>query len=237
MRDAKSVLKKMIQIGVVPVVRVDMEKDAYEAVKALMEGGIPIAEITMTTPNAHQIIATLVQEFGEHLTVGAGTVTDIAMCSGAIEVGSHFIVTPTLHMDIIQLCVKKNVCIIGGALTPTEILATWKAGADAVKVFPVSAIGGPRYFQMIHDPLPQIPLVATGGVNLENLPEYLEAGALFVAAGGDLIIKGALKNGKAQQITARAKQYVEIIQAARGKLRIKPEISMAGQQVADTKAK
>ncbi len=214
---ANPVLKKMIQVGVVPVVRADREEEAFDAVNALIKGGIPIAEITMTTPNAHQIIAKLIRKFGGHLTVGAGTVTDKNMCSGAMAAGSHFIVTPTLHMDIIQMCVKRNICIIGGALTPTEILSTWKAGADAVKVFPVSAIGGPRYFQMIHEPLPQIPLVATGGVSLETLPEYLEAGAFFVGAGGDLIFRGALKNGKVEQITARAKQYIEAIQAARNK--------------------
>jgi 2-dehydro-3-deoxyphosphogluconate aldolase/(4S)-4-hydroxy-2-oxoglutarate aldolase len=214
---ANPVIKKMIQVGVVPVVRTDREEEAFDAVNALIKGGIPIAEITMTTPNAHQIIAKLIQKFGELLTVGAGTVTDISMCSGAIAAGSHFIVTPTLHMDIIQICVKKKVCIIGGALTPTEILTTWKAGADAVKVFPVSAMGGPRYLQMIHEPLPQIPLVATGGVSLETLPEYLKAGALFVAAGGDLIFRDALKNGKVEQIAARTRQYIEAIQAARNK--------------------
>jgi len=214
---ANPVLKKMIQVGVVPVVRADREEEAFDAVNALIKGGIPIAEITMTTPNAHQIIAKLIQKFGERLTVGAGTVTDISMCSGAMAVGSHFIVTPTLHMDIIQMCVKRNICIIGGGLTPTEILSTWKEGADAVKVFPVSAMGGPRYFRMIHEPLPQIPLVATGGVSLETLPEYLEAGAIFVGAGGDLIFKKALKNGKIEQITARAEQYIETIQKARSK--------------------
>jgi hypothetical protein len=111
--------------------------------------------------------------------------------------------------------------IVGPEVTiqegPTEILSTWKAGADAVKVFPVTAMGGPRYFRMIHEPLPQIPLVATGGVSLKTLPEYLEAGALFVGAGGDLIFKEALKNGKIEQITARAEQSIEAIQNARSK--------------------
>jgi 2-dehydro-3-deoxyphosphogluconate aldolase/(4S)-4-hydroxy-2-oxoglutarate aldolase len=209
------VLKKMIQIGVVPVVRTELEEEAFDAVEALIKGGIPIAEITMTTPNANRIIKKLLQKFGERLIVGAGTVTDIAQCAEALDVGSHFIVTPTLNIDIIRRCKEHNVCVIGGALTPTEILVAWQAGADAVKIFPAVAVDGPNYLQMIHQPLPQIPLVPTGGVNLETVPKYLKSGALFVAIGGDLVAKDALKSGNTEPITQRAKQYLATIQEAR----------------------
>jgi len=209
------VLKKMIQVGVVPVVRTELEKEAFDAVEALMKGGIPIAEITMTTPNAIKIIEKLLQKFGNRLIVGAGTVTDISQCLEALDVGSQFIVTPVLNTDIIRRCKNRNVCIIGGAFTPSEILATWQAGANAVKIFPAAAVDGPKYLQMIHEPLPYIPLVPTGGVNLENLPKFLKGGALFVGAGGDLVSQDALKSGHTEVIIEKARQYLSAIQKAR----------------------
>jgi 2-dehydro-3-deoxyphosphogluconate aldolase/(4S)-4-hydroxy-2-oxoglutarate aldolase len=209
------VLKKMIQVGIVPVVRTDLEEEAFDAVEALMKGGIPIAEITMTTPNANIIIKKLLQKFGKSLIVGAGTVTNIPQCLEALDVGSQFIVTPVLNLDIIRRCKNLNVCIIGGAFTPTEILTTWQAGADAVKIFPAAAVDGPKYLQMIHEPLPHIPLVPTGGVNLETLPKFLRGGALFVGIGGDLVCREALKSGNTEIITEKARQYISTIQRAR----------------------
>ena len=209
------VLKKMIQVGVVPVVRTKLEKEVFDAVEALMKGGIPIAEITMTTPNAITIIEKLLQKFGKHLLIGAGTVTDISQCLEALDVGSQFIVTPILNIDIIRRCKNLNVCVIGGAFTPTEIFTAWQAGADAVKIFPAAAVDGPKYLQMIHQPLPHIPLVPTGGVNLENLPEFLKGGALFVGAGGDLVSQDALKSGNTEAIIEKARQYRSAIQKAR----------------------
>ena len=209
------VLKKMIQVGVVPVVRTELEKEVFDAVEALMKGGIPIAEITMTTPNAIAIIEKLLQKFGKRLIIGAGTVTDISQCLEALDVGSQFIVTPILNIDIIRRCKNLNVCVIGGAFTPTEIFTTWQAGADAVKIFPAAAVDGPKYLQMIQQPLPHIPLVPTGGVNLENLPKFLKGGALFVGAGGDLVSQDALKSGNTEAIIEKARQYLSAIQKAR----------------------
>ena len=209
------VLKKMIEVGVVPVVRTELEKEAFDAVEALMKGGIPIAEITMTTPNAITIIEKLLQKFGKRLIIGAGTVTDFSQCVETLDAGSQFIVTPILNTDIIQRCKNRNVCIIGGAFTPTEILETWQAGADAVKIFPATAVDGPKYLQMIHEPLPHIPLVPTGGVNLGNLPKFLKGGALFVGAGGDLVSQDALKSGNTEAIIEKARQYLSAIQKAR----------------------
>ncbi len=209
------VLKKMIQVGVVPVVRTELEKEAFDAVAALIKGGISIAEITMTTPNASTIIKKLLQKYGKRLLVGAGTVTDISQCLEALAAGSQFIVTPTLNIDIIHQCKNHKVCVIGGAFTPTEILTTWQAGADAVKIFPAAAIDGPKYLQMIHQPLPHIPLVPTGGVDLETLPKFMKSGALFVGTGGDLVSQNALKSGNIEAITEKARQYMATIQKAR----------------------
>jgi 2-dehydro-3-deoxyphosphogluconate aldolase/(4S)-4-hydroxy-2-oxoglutarate aldolase len=181
------ILKKMIRVGVVPVVRTELEKEAFDAVEALMKGGIPIAEITMTTPNAITIIEKLLQKFGNRLIIGAGTVTDISQCLEALDVGSQFIVTPILNTDIIRQCKNFNVCVIGGALTPTEILTTWQAGADAVKIFPAAAVNGPKYLQMIHEPLP----------------------------GGDLVSQDALKSGNTEAIIEKSRQYLSAIQKAR----------------------
>ncbi len=209
------VLKKMIQAGVVPVVRTESEKGAFDAVEALIKGGISIAEITMTTPNASAIIKKLLQKFGQGLIVGAGTVTDMSQCLEALDAGSQFMVTPTLNIDIIRECKRCKVCVIGGAFTPTEILTTWQAGADAVKIFPAAALDGPKYLQMIHQPLPRIPLVPTGGVDLETLPQFLKSGALFVGAGGDLVCQDALKSGNTEAITEKARQYLAAVQKAR----------------------
>jgi len=213
--DKKTVFQNLVAVGIVPVIRSSSAKNVLLAIKALMEGGIPVAEVTMTVPNALAAIEECAREFGGHLTLGAGTVTDEETCRKAIEAGSQFIVTPSVKTDIIRICVQNDVCVIGGALTPTEILTVWEAGAAAVKVFPAKAVGGPAYLRMIREPLPHIPLVPTGGVTLETLPEYLGAGAAFVGAGGDLVNKGAVEAGKAELITERARQYVAAIRAAR----------------------
>ena len=182
---------------------------------ALAEGGIPIAEITMTIPEALDVIKNVIDRFGDTVTVGVGTVTDSNTCAKAIEAGCHFMVTPVFNPEIISMCHQADVCIIGGALTPTEIFNTRREGADAVKVFPASALGGEKYFRMLRDPFPEIPLVPTGGVNIETALDFLAAGAVFVGAGTDLVSKEALKNGEVDKITKRAKQYIEAIRRFR----------------------
>ena len=208
-------LNIFMEAGVVPVIRADDERTALGAAEALIEGGIPICEITMTVPGAIKVIASLSSDFAEVLTIGAGTVTSVKMCQNALAAGCRFVVTPTVNLEIISLCKKEGICIIGGALTPTEILSVWKAGASAVKVFPAKAVGGARYIRMIREPFPEIDLVPTGGVDLNTLPEYLKAGAVFVGAGGDLVNKVVLNEGKFFEITKRARQYREVIQKVR----------------------
>ena len=203
------------QVGVVPVVRAESPDNVVRAVEALLEGGIPVAEITMTVPGAVQVIKRCVAYFGDRITLGAGSVTSADMCSEVIAAGSVFVVTPVLKLAVIDVCKRCGVCAVAGALTPTEIFAAWEAGADVVKVFPAKAMGGAAYLRMVHEPLPHIPLTPTGGVTLETLAEYFKAGAPFVGAGGDLVSKKAIDSDDSQAITERARQYVAAIRAAR----------------------
>jgi len=213
--DKQKVMANLTQVGVVPVVRAESADNVVRGVEALLEGGIPVAEITMTVPGAVEVIARCSAHFGERITLGAGSVTSAAICSEVIDAGSVFVVTPVLKPVVIEVCKRHDVCVIAGALTPTEIFMAWEAGADVVKVFPVKAMGGAAYLRMVHEPLPQIPLTPTGGVTLETLADYFKSGVPFVCAGGDLVDKKAINSGDTRTITERARQYVAAIRAAR----------------------
>lgn len=216
--DKQAVFKSLREAGIVPVIRSSSSKKVLQIVEALMKGGIPVAEVTMTVPGAIKTIEECANEFGTRLTLGAGTVTDKATCTRAIEAGSQFIVTPAVRLDVVKTCKEKGTCVVGGALTPSEILAVWEAGADAVKVFPVKAVGGAAYLRMVGEPMPSIPLVPTGGITLETLQEYFRAGAVFVGAGGDLVSKKRAEAGDFAWIVERSRQYVEAIRNARAAL-------------------
>ncbi len=213
--EKQDVLKRLTDVGIVAVLRGDSPEKVLRAVEALIEGGIPAVEITMTVPGAIEIIERCVSLFGDLLTVGAGSVTDAAAAIEAMDAGSLFVVTPTVRLDVIDVCKRRACLVVAGALTPSEILAVWEAGADAVKVFPVKAMGGPAYLRMVHEPLPEILLVPTGGVSLETLADYFKAGAPFVGAGGDLAGKASIEAGDTKAITARAREYVARVYAAR----------------------
>jgi 2-dehydro-3-deoxyphosphogluconate aldolase / (4S)-4-hydroxy-2-oxoglutarate aldolase len=213
--EKQKILKRLTEVGVVAVLRGDSPDKVIRAVEALVEGGIPVAEITMTVPGALKIIERCVSLFGDLLTVGAGSVTDAAVAIEAMDAGSLFVVTPTVKLEVIDACKRRACLVIAGALTPSEILAVWEAGADAVKVFPAQAMGGPAYLRMVHEPLPQIVLAPTGGVTLETLAEYFKAGVPFVGAGGDLVGKAALEAGNTKAIAARAREYIAAVHAAR----------------------
>jgi 2-dehydro-3-deoxyphosphogluconate aldolase/(4S)-4-hydroxy-2-oxoglutarate aldolase len=214
--EKQQVIATLTQIGVVPVVRAESADNVVRAVEALAEGGIPVAEITMTVPGAIQVIQRCSVHFGDRITLGAGSVTSAEICASAIDAGSVFIVSPVFKADVIEVCNRRDVCAVAGALTPTEIFSAWEAGADVVKVFPAKAMGGAAYLRMVHEPLPQIPLTPTGGVSLETLADYFRAGVPFVGAGGDLVSKQAINSGDMQAITERARQYGAAIRAARG---------------------
>ena len=210
-----SIFKRICRVGILPVIRGDNQEEAIAAVDALAKGGIPVSEVTMTVPGAIDVIRNLARKNGDHLTIGAGTVTDVQKCEAAIDAGCRFVVTPILNLEVIKLCREKDVCVIGGALTPTEVHATFLAGADAVKVFPAKALGGPAYFKMLREPFPELPLVPTGGVTIDTMAEYFKAGALLVGAGGDLVSRDALRTGNMERITKRARQYVSAISMLR----------------------
>jgi len=213
--ERQAVFQSLKNAGIVPVIRSSPSKKVLQIVEALMKGGIAVAEVTMTVPIAIETIEQCANEFGPHLTLGAGTGMDDAVCTRAIDAGSQFVVTPTVRIEVVKKCKEKDICVIGGALTPSEILAVWEAGADAVKVFPVKALGGAAYLRMLSEPMPSIPLVPTGGVTLKTLEEYFRAGAVFVGAGGDLVNKKEAETGNFAWIAERSRQYVTAIRKAR----------------------
>jgi 2-dehydro-3-deoxyphosphogluconate aldolase/(4S)-4-hydroxy-2-oxoglutarate aldolase len=213
--DKQMAMANLTQVGVVPVLRAESPDNVVLAVAALVEGGIPVAAITMTVPGAVMVIERCAAHFGDRITLGAGSVTSADMCMAVIDAGSVFVVTPVFKPAVIDVCRQRGVCVVAGALTPTEIHMAWEAGADVVKVFPARAMGGAAYLRMVHEPLPHIPLTPTGGVTLETLADYFRAGAPFVGAGGDLVNRKAIDSGNSQEITERARQYVAAIRAAR----------------------
>jgi len=210
----QEVLARIKQIGLVPVLRAASEEQAMELAAAIAEGGITVLEVTMTVPGAVRVIARLAKERPEIL-VGAGTVLDAETAHACMEEGAQFVVSPGFNAKTVELCVKQSIAVLPGALTPTEILTAWEAGADVVKVFPVSAMGGAKYLKSLKAPLPQIELIPTGGVSLTTAREYLEAGAYALGVGADLVDIKAIAEGRPEQITATARRYVEAVKAFR----------------------
>ncbi len=211
------ILARIQQIGIVPVLRASSAKEALEIAKAIEAGGVPILEVTLTVPGAIHVIEQLVQHSGNRLLVGAGTVLDAETARACILAGAQFIVSPALDLPTIALCRKYSVPVLPGALTPTEIVAAWQAGADAVKVFPCSAVGGAKYLKAVKAPLPQIDLIPTGGVSLATAAEFLEAGAFALGVGGDLVNNQAIADGHPEIITENARKYMAIVQQARAR--------------------
>lgn len=210
------VLKRIEEIGVIPVVRAASPEDAVSAAEAIREGGIPILEITMTVPGAIEVIAELNKRFGDEVLVGAGTVLDHDAARACIGVGAQFIVSPSLNTQTIQFCNSQKVAVFPGALTPTEVVTAWQAGADAVKVFPCSAVGGPQYLRALKAPLPQVKLVPTGGVSITTAKDFIAAGAWALGVGADLANTAAIKAGKSESVIAAARSYLTAVREARG---------------------
>jgi len=206
------------QVGLVPIVRAPSPEDAFRAAEAIIEGNIGIAEITMTVPNAIRVMEEVAEKFGDKVLLGAGTILDPETCRAALLAGAEFIVTPSLNLQVIELAHRYSKACMPGALTPTEIVTAWQAGADLVKVFPCGPVGGPKYIKALKGPFPQIELVPTGGVNLETTPEFIKAGAAAVAVGGELVDAQALREGKVDLISANARKYLEAVRVARASL-------------------
>lgn len=209
------ILQRIHDIGLIPVVRAESAEMAHRAVAAVCAGGIQIVEITMTVPGAVDVIRALVKQNSAETLIGAGTVLDAKTAEKCVDAGAQFIVSPALDLNTITYCKKVDIAMMAGALTPTEIYTAWSAGADLVKVFPAGAVGGPGYLKAIKGPLPHIKLVPTGGVSLQNAAAFIEAGAEALGIGSDLIDVKALKEGVDSVVTARARQYVDIVRQSR----------------------
>ena len=213
------VMAKIREVGLVPVLRADSEEEALAIAYALEAGGVTVLEVTMTVPGALDAIRRLANEAGDRILVGAGTVLDPETARACMLAGAQFIVSPALNLKTIELCRRYDVAVFPGALTPTEIVTAWEAGADAVKVFPCSAVGGAKYLKAIKAPLPQIELIPTGGVSLATAAEFLEAGAIALGVGGDLVDNNAIRAGRPEVITENARKYLEIVAAHNRKIR------------------
>jgi len=212
--DKALVLERIRSVGLVPVIRARSADEAGQVADAIQAGGVGILEITMTVPGAVEVIRELARRGGDAL-VGAGTVLDPESARACMDAGALFIVSPSLNLDTIATCREAGVAILPGALTPTEVVTAWNAGADLVKVFPAGAVGGPSYIKALKAPLPQIEVVPTGGVNLKTAGDFIRAGASALGVGADLVDLAAVRRGEASAVTERAREYVRIVQEAR----------------------
>ncbi len=204
-------MHRLRELAVVPIIRTSSEESALAMVEAIVRGGINCVEITMTVPNALQAIEKVADEYGDKVLLGAGTVLDPETARSCLLAGAQFFVTPSLNLKTIELARRYSRPIFPGALTPTEILTAWEAGADGVKVFPCSALGGAKYIKALKAPFPQIELIPTGGVNLETIADFLHAGATAVGVGSELV------DAKTQPhvVTERAIKFMEIVAKAK----------------------
>jgi 2-dehydro-3-deoxyphosphogluconate aldolase/(4S)-4-hydroxy-2-oxoglutarate aldolase len=210
------ILRSIVETGVVPVVRTSSAESAVLAIEAVYRGGIRAAEITMTVPGALKALEKLADAFGDKLVLGAGTVLDPETARMCMLAGAQFFVTPALNLKTIEMAKRYSKVIMPGALTPTEIVTAWEAGADFVKVFPCGALGGAKYIKALKAPLPHIEMVPTGGVSLENTAEFLRAGAAAVAVGAELIDAKTISEGRYEVFEERARLFLAQVAKARG---------------------
>ncbi len=208
------VLKTLREIGLVPVLRAESETQALALASAIAAGGVTVLEVTMTVPGAIRVMRRLAEERPDIL-IGAGTVLDPETARMCILEGAQFVVSPALNLKTIEMCHRYGVAVLPGALTPTEIVTAWEAGADVVKVFPASALGGAKYLKSVKAPLPQVEMIPTGGVSLATAAEFLEAGAFALGVGADLVNLKAIAEGKPETITESARKYLAIVREFR----------------------
>jgi 2-dehydro-3-deoxyphosphogluconate aldolase/(4S)-4-hydroxy-2-oxoglutarate aldolase len=214
MNDRLATLDRLVQTGVIAVIRADSGAQLINVCRALGAGGVSACEITMTTPGALEAIAQASRELGDAALVGAGSVLDAPTARAAILAGARFIFSPVLSFEVIEMAHRYDCVAVPGALTPTEICAAWSAGADVVKVFPANHFG-PQYLKDIHGPLPQVKLTPTGGVDLNTAADWIKAGAVAVGVGSSLVKKDLISGAKWDELSALAKKYVDIVAAAR----------------------
>ena len=214
MNDRLATLDRLVKTGVVAVIRADSGDQLVNVCRALGAGGVSACEITMTTPGALEAIAQASRELGDAALVGAGSVLDAATARAAILAGARFIFSPVLSLEVIEMAHRYDCVAVPGALTPTEILTAWSAGADVVKVFPANHFG-PQYFKDIHGPMPQVKLTPTGGVDLTTAADWIKAGAVAIGVGSSLVKKDLITGAKWDDLSALAKKFVDIVAAAR----------------------
>ncbi len=206
---------KILEVGLIPIVRAASAEDAFKAAEAIIAGGVGIAEITMTVPGAIRVMEKVADRYGDKVLLGAGTILDTQTARAALLAGAEFLVSPSLNLGVIETANRYSKACLPGALTPTEVVTAWEAGATFVKIFPCGTVGGAKYIKALKGPLPQVAMVPTGGVNLQTTPELLRAGASAVAVGTDLVDTKALQEDRLDAITENAKKFLEAVRSAR----------------------
>src|SRR5579864_2488712 len=209
------VIRRVEEIGIVPVVRAASVEEATRAVEAICAGGIPIVEITMTVPNAISVIREVAQEYGNKVLIGAGTVTTAEQAESCLRAGAEFLVSPGLARSVLAVAGASEKLAIPGALTPTELMNAQEQGARLVKIFPCGNVGGPKYLRSLKAPFPNALLIPTGGVNAANAAEFIAAGAFALGVGADLVDAKALREGNLEKIISGARELVRAVASAR----------------------
>lgn len=213
----EEVRARIEEIGIIPAVRFHSAEDARFATQAVSHGGIPIVEITMTVPGAIELISELARNNPE-VTVGAGTIFDKETASRCLDAGAKFLTSPGLDLQLVEFAIKKEVVVLAGALTPTEVTMAWKAGADFVKVFPCSLVGGERYIRALKGPFRHVPLIAAGGVNQLTAANFILAGASAIGVGGELVPEEAIQHRQEERIHELARRFVGFVSKARAQM-------------------
>lgn len=211
-------LARILDSGIVAVIRADSGDLLVDVAEALLAGGVEVIEVTFTVPGAVRVLQQVADKTAGRILLGAGTVLDSETARAALLAGAEFIVSPTTNVDVIRLCRRYDKLVMPGALTPTEVVTAWEAGADIVKIFP-SDITGPKYLKALHGPLPQVRLLPTGGVNLDTAADFLKAGACALGVGGSLVDPQAIATGDLSRIESLARQFISIVQQTRASLK------------------
>jgi 2-dehydro-3-deoxyphosphogluconate aldolase/(4S)-4-hydroxy-2-oxoglutarate aldolase len=212
---AESTQRIIERVGLIPVLRARSARQAHAVVHAMLDGGVTVVEVTMTVPEAVTLLKELKREFGADLLLGAGTVTTAKEVEATINAGAEFVVSPSFHAEVVARTHALGKLSIPGALTPTEVITAWQAGADYVKIFPCSAVGGASYLKALLAPFPELKLIPTGGVTVQTAEGFLLAGAKALGVGGDLVNLKAIDAGTPEIITDAARLYLDVIAQAR----------------------
>lgn len=206
------------EAGLIPVLRARSTAQAHALVRAMIAGGVTVVEVTMTVPGAVDLLRELRHEYAGQLLLGSGTVTTAAEAQATIEAGAEFVISPSFHPDVVERTLEMGKLSIPGALTPTEVITAWRAGADYVKIFPCSAMGGASYLKALLAPFPHLKLIPTGGVTVQTAESFLRAGARALGVGSDLVNLAAIDAGKPETITETARAYLQVLARVRAEM-------------------